>query len=261
MKKVIFLAMLVPYSAYSFDLRTLFHSKQPVPTPRVLTIKINDPIPFETVGQTLFNATKRSDVQGVVLLINSYGGDVAEFCVLYDMIKKMASVKPVVCLISACAYSCGYMLASAADFIFAHSLSGVGSIGVFRSIERYKNVRVKDGHIEADLKNEIFFAGEWKGVSNPYAPELTEKQRAVMRSELMKTYDAFVTMVADNRRLDKTKAKEWAEGRTFSAPDALKIGLIDAVGTIFDAEEKMKQLIKERYQLSDVRAVDMIFES
>lgn len=258
MKKMALLFVLMPVWLHCFKMPWLRREQeQKAPASKVVVLKISDPIKFDEVSASLFAAAKQPDITGVLLVINSYGGSMSDFSVLHDMIKKLASIKPTICLVTGAAYSAGYLLASATNFIFAHSLSGIGSIGVYRSVDRYKNVRIKEGNIEGDCKSEIFYAGEQKVINNPYAQELTDVQKSFLYAQLAKLYDVFISMVADNRHLDKNMAKEWAEGKAFEAPDALKLGLIDEIGTIFDAQDKIKQFIVKRN--TDICADDIEF--
>ncbi len=213
---------------------------------KVVAIEMYDPINFKECAMQLFNATKDPNVVGVILMVNSSGGSTGDFSVLHDMIKKLASMKPVVCLVMGRAYSGGYLIASAANVVLAHSVSGIGSIGVERHVDRYNNVHIKDGQIRADLKAELFKAGEFKDLGNPFSSDLNENQRSFIQAELMKKYSSFITFVAHNRHLQKDDYKTWAEGKDFDASEALELGLIDEIGTIFDAEERIKELIVRR---------------
>jgi len=220
-------------------------SKPAPKTPKVLNIYVCDPIPFEDVAQELFMATKRRDVVGLILIINSNGGPAGEFSVVHDLVKKFSSTRPVVALITSKALSGGYLIASAADSIMAHSASQIGNIGVCAFIDRYKNTRVK-GNIEADFSTNAFIAGEFKAIENPYAPPLTESQQAFMQASVVKSYDLFLTLIAHNRNIEKENYKLWAEGKIFLPSEALECGLIDSIGTIFEAQEQIKNLILER---------------
>jgi protease-4 len=259
MKKLFLSLFLIPVSLNCFSLPWL-SKPQPV-TPKVVCIEISDPINFKEVNGQLFRVIKREDIVGAILMLDSSGGFFGPFSVVYDMVKKLSSVKPVVCLVQASAYSCGYMIASAADVIMAHSFSGIGSIGAYATYDRYKNTSIKtDSGVEADLKMEIFKAGEFKDMGNPFGPELTEVQRTFLQASLMKTYETFIKYVAQNRGLKEEDYKIWAEGKTFDAEYALELGLIDGIGTVFDAEEKIKQLIVERNpQFGSVDTIEFVY--
>jgi protease-4 len=245
MKKLLMsLVFFVFHSLHCFSLP--WFSKPQAVMPKVLNIYAYDPIKFEDIEQELFEATKRQDVVGIIFVINSNGGNAGEFSVVHDMIKNFSTTRPVVALIAGGALSGGYLIASAANNIIAHSVSDIGNIGVIRFIDRYKNIRVSRDTIEADLSTDMFIVGEFKGIENPFAKELSDNQRAYLQASLLKSYDIFLTLVAQNRHFKKEDYKLWAEGKIFLPPEALELGLIDEIGTIFDAQEKIKQLIVER---------------
>jgi protease-4 len=242
MKKFFLSLLLIHVSLNCFSL-PWFSTPEPQPRKKVLVMRISDPIKFEDLQNKLYLATIQQKVVGVILVIDSNGGKTANFSVIHDMIKKLASRKPVVSLVTGSACSGGYTIASAANSVLAHSASMIGSIGAYSEYSRYSNAHVKYKDTEADVEISLFKAGEFKAIGNPYAPELTENQRAFIQEKLMKHYNAFIDMIVQNRHIKKDEYKEWAEGKTFYAPEALELGLIDGIGTIFDAEEKIKQLI------------------
>ena len=224
-------------------LRTIFTKKNTQVTPQVRFISLLDDLDFKQVAQDFAAAAKNPEIAGIILLINNNGGHAGSFSVLHDMIKKITVMKPVISLIASSACSGGYMIASAADYIIAHSCSDIGCIGVYNSITRYKNPKQKN-HIEADMEVEIFSAGEFKTYWNEYAEDLSQRERMYVQSFVDTIYKKFLDMVAKNRNLDLATYKEWAEGKIFLAEEALSLGLIDEIGTIFQAETKMLELIK-----------------
>lgn len=245
MKINILMLLFIPLSLNCFY-PNWFSKPQPSIQPKVTTIEIFDPINFSQCATQLYNVAKDSGVVGVILKVNSSGGPAGDFSVIHDMIKKLTTVKPVVCLVMGEVKSGGYLIASAANYIFAHSISEIGSIGAVWCIDRYKNAHIKDSRIKADFTEEIFKAGEFKAMSNPFSPDLTESQRNYIQAEIVKSYDTFINLVTQNRSLNKDDYKMWAEGKLFEATEALELGLIDEIGTIFEAQEKIKDLIVKR---------------
>jgi protease-4 len=214
--------------------------------PQIVTIQIADPVDFNECAHKLIYAIKQSNVVGVILRINCCGGNLGDFSMLHDLIKKLSKVKPVVALVIDSAFSCGYLVASASNYIYAHSLSAVGAIGVVSWLERHSNMQIEENGFKADLKKQPFYEGEFKVIFDPTAPDLTENQRSYFQDCLFKAYKNFINLVAQNRTIDKDNYKVWAEGRVFLAQEALELRLIDGIGTIFEAEEKIKQLILDR---------------
>lgn len=214
-----------------------------------VVIQLDDSSLFKEVKSQLIKSYQNDSIQGVLLVLNSSGGKFSSFSVISDLVQKIRQIKPVITIIDGCALSGGYLLASATDYIFAYSGSDIGSIGAFVEVERQRNEKLvanKSNQIEAELSHELFFAGEYKVLFHPYAPTLTNNQRAFIQEQLNKTYENFLKVVASNRGLSLENYKEWAEGKRFIAPHAKEIGLIDEIGTVFDAEKKIFELICKR---------------
>ena len=259
MKKIVVSLLLIPFSLNCYSL-PWFSTPEPRPQQKVLVMRISDPIKFEDLQHELYLATIQQKVVGVICIIDCGGGKATDFSVIHDMIKKLVSKKPVVSLVAGSACSAGYTIASAATSILAHSASIIGGIGTYIEYSRYFNVRVKDKDTEADKKVDVFKAGEFKALNSQYAPELSENQRTFIQEQLMKHYDAFIDLVVQNRHLNKDEYKIWAEGKTFYAPEALELGLIDGIGTIFDAEDKIKELILKRNpKFGSVDAIEFVY--
>lgn len=239
--------LLIPFSISCVSLKWFSKPQKPVQLPpRVVIINIYNDLDFTKCSKELINAKKQANIVGVILRINNHGGSGWDFSVIHDLIKNLATSKPVVCLVEGCALSAGYLVASSGNFIFAHSCSGIGGIGVILQIDRHYNPKVKKDGWQADLKEEIFSAGEFKGIYQVCSPELTDRQRIYLQERLMKDYQDFIKLVSQNRNLNKDDYKVWAEGKIFNPQEGLELRLIDGIGTIFDAEEKIKQLIVER---------------
>lgn len=252
MKKVVVVIALLylPISAFSVRdyLPTILHKEEVAIEsimPKVAVIYLDEALDFKKTANNLVSAAKNKEILGIVLIINNFGGSVGAYSVIHDLIKKVSTIKPVISLICQGAYSCGYMVASASTYIFAHSLSDVGNIGVLSEITRYKNPKVKTNLI-ADMNVELLQAGEFKTLHMYYAKDLLPHEKEYLQDILDQTYQKFLEMVARNRNLDITQYKEWAEGKTFIAPEALRLGLIDEIGTIFDVQQKMLSLITKK---------------
>ena len=200
-----------------------------------------------TAANSLIGIALNDSIDGVCLVIACNGGSVHQYSMLYDAMKKIQSKKPVVVFLAGGTYSGGYMMACASDWIVAPLLGCLGSIGVVYSVTRYtENLLADDGEISGKIKVDLFHAGEYKVLDNDYAPALTSDQKKYIQKKLETDYKSFLTLVATNRNLSLEKSEEWAEGKDFSAPQALQLGLIDEIGTIFEAFDKLLVLIKER---------------
>ena len=191
----------------------------------------------------LIAAAKDPLIKGIIVLISNGGGSLASYSMLHDTIKKICSFKPVVAVITR-AFSAGYIVASAADYIIAHRCAEIGSIGVILEIKHFKNPLIQQDGIETEFTSTLFKGGEFKDIYHAYGRgELSEKERAYLQQNVETSYAEIVSLIAENRLLNKNNAEDWANAKTFIAHEALALGLIDQIGTLFDAEEKIIELL------------------
>lgn len=174
------------------------------------------------------------NVKGVLLLINSPGGSSALSELLFREIKELTKVKPVVSLATDCCESGAYKVASASNLIIALETSSVGAIGSLKTIERRKD------------RPEIIYAGKYKVMYYPTAPDLTPEQREWAQSRVDQSYKAFCKIVAAQRNLSLDQIDEWADGKCFNGETALQLGLIDQIGGYTDAVQKLRELIEQK---------------
>jgi protease-4 len=163
-------------------------------------------------------------VKALIVEIDSPGGSVAGGEALHDAIALVAAKKPVVAVMDGIAASAGYMIAAPATRIFAQSGTLTGSIGVL----------LPTGDVSGLLKTlgvsvDEIVSGPLKDQPN-YTKPLTPEGRAVLQGIVMDMYDQFVGMVADGRHMDPDKVRQLGDGRAYTGRQALKLGLIDAIG-------------------------------
>jgi signal peptide peptidase SppA len=163
-----------------------------------------------------------SAVQGIVLDVDSYGGEVHGCFELSDHIYANRGKKPVRSFVNANCYSAAYATASAADSISVTPSGGAGSIGVVTMHVDYSKALKENG-----IQVSFIYAGKHKVDGNPYQP-LPDDVRADIQARIDTTYEKFVATVARNRGLDAKKVKG-TEARTYGADEAKKNGLIDRV--------------------------------
>lgn len=194
---------------------------------------------YNVLRWQLAEAHEDSDVRGIVLDIDSYGGMVAGCFDLCDFAveAKQASGKPVAAILTECAYSAGYALASTADTIAVPRTGGVGSIGVVTMHWDISGALEKWGE-----KVTIIPAGKHKADGNPYGP-LPEDVLARVSAEVEDLRQLFAATVVRNRAgapnapsLDQVLT---TEARTYDGPaglaEAVKLGLADAIMAPADA--------------------------
>ncbi len=174
-------------------------------------------------------------VAGVLIRVNSPGGEATASEILYRKIKKLREKKPVYVSVSSMCASGAYWAASVASKIFAMETSLVGSIGVISISPSFKRLLDKLG-IDVTV-NKI---GKYKDMNNPFV-EPSEAGNEKMTQIMNSVFVSFRDAVARERKLDEKMINELATGEVFSSADALKFGLIDSVGTYEDALEALKK--------------------
>jgi protease-4 len=180
---------------------------------------------IEAVGKL----TDDDSVKALIVAINSPGGSVAGGEALHDAIAHVAGKKPVVAVMGGTAASAGYMVAVPAARIFAREATLTGSIGVL----------LETGEVSGLLKSigvnaEAITSGPLKDQPS-FTKPLSPEGRQVLQGLVLDMYDQFVGMVASGRHMDAAHVREMADGRAYTGRQALKLGLVDAIGGEQDA--------------------------
>ena len=170
-----------------------------------------------------------ANVKALIVAIDSPGGSVAGGEGLHDAIARVAEKKPVVAVMGGVAASAGYMIAVPAARIFAREATLTGSIVVL----------LETGEVSGLLKSigvnaEAITSGPLKDQPSFTRP-LSPQGRDVLQGLVMDMYDQFVGMVVSGRHMDDARVRELADGRAYTGRQALKLGLVDAIGGEQDA--------------------------
>lgn len=179
---------------------------------------------YNFIRRQMALAVADEDVKGIVLDVNSYGGEAAGCFELSADIRAMRGSKPIVAVIDSNCYSAGYAIASAADKIVCTPSGGAGSIGVVA-------MHVNMAKMLEQVGVEITFIhfGDHKVAGNPYEA-LPADVKADIQKGVNKSGEAFVNLVATNRNIDAAKVKA-TEARVYRAEEAKDLGLIDTIAT------------------------------
>lgn len=161
-------------------------------------------------------------VKAVVFDVDSFGGEVQGCMELTDWMHSQRSKKPTLALANANACSAGFAVLSSAERASAIESSYVGSVGVVLVHIDYSGYLEKNG-----IKVSLLHEGAHKVDGNPYQP-LPEAVRKEWQADLVKSRERFAGAVARNRSMS-ADAVLATEARSYSGPDALGIGFIDAV--------------------------------
>ena len=191
------------------------------------------------------------DVKAVVLRVNSPGGSAVASEQIWHAIKQLKAKKPVVVSMGGLAASGGYMISAAADYIVAEPTTITGSIGIFGLIPNVKGLATdKLGFTFDGVKTNKFTHFEEDMVLTK--GEANAEVLKYMQGYVDRGYISFLDIVADGRKMKRDQVDSIAQGRVWLASDALKIKLVDKLGSLDDAVKKAAELakVKEYYTSS-----------
>jgi signal peptide peptidase SppA len=163
-------------------------------------------------------------VAGILLDVDSPGGEAGGVFELAQRVRAADAIKPVWALASDSAFSAAYAIAAAASRVYVTQTGGVGSIGV---IAMHVDQSVRD--TQEGYRYTAITAGDQKNDFSPHAP-LDKEASARLQAEVDRLYGLFVTHVAAMRRLEPRFVRSTQAGLYFGS-DAVMAGLADAEGS------------------------------
>ena len=179
-------------------------------------------------------------VKGVILRLETPGGEVTASDILYHEILrfKEKTGRPVVGLMMSLAASGGYYIASACDSVIAHPSTLTGSIGVISIFPSVETLFDKIG-----VKMTIIKSGGMKDSGSPFRA-MTEEEKKSFQGIIDEYYEDFLNAVLKGRkgRLTSDELRPIADGRVYTAKQALKLKLIDDIGYFDNALQKTLSL-------------------
>jgi protease-4 len=205
----------------------------------IFTLEAKPPVPLlARVREELEKAEEDDRVKALVLRINSPGGTVTASDILYHEVSRFKARRkvPVVASILDVGASGGYYVALAADRIVAHPTTVTGSIGVLMLSVNAGGLLEKIG-----VSASYVTSGPLKDMGNPFR-ELRPEERALFQELIDRLYGRFVALVVRERGLPEARVREVADGRVYTAGQALSHGLVDSIGYLEDAIALARQL-------------------
>lgn len=183
-------------------------------------------------------AERDPNVKAVIVRIDSPGGDVTTSDILYNELVAFKNRKrvPVVAAFMGVAASGGYYLASGCDAIVAHPTTITGSIGVISMHFSLAGLLDKIG-----VKVEALKSGPNKDMGSPFRA-MSDEDKKLLQGLIDQFYGRFVAVVAEGRkgRLTEAQVRTLADGRVFTAQQALEAKLVDRIGYLADAVAEAK---------------------
>lgn len=187
----------------------------------------------------ILSLAKDDNVAGMVLRVNSGGGSAFASEQIWDAVRHFkAQGKPVFVSMGDYAASGGYYISCGADRIYAMPQTLTGSIGIFGIVPS----------IEGTLNNHLGIhfssvATSPDAVDISIAKDMTSKQKAEMQRAIQRGYETFVGRVSEGRHISKDSVDAIAQGRVWDGNTALRIGLVDRIGTLHNAIADLAQQV------------------
>lgn len=190
------------------------------------------------------------DVKGVLLVVDSPGGLVADSHQIYHRIKELSEKKPVFVQMKRMAASGGYYISMGAGpkgRIFVEPTTWTGSIGVI--IPRYDVSKLSD---QFGIASDPLKTGEFKDALSPFRP-LSENERKLWDNILQQSFSQFLSVIDENRdKLDADAVRALATGQIYTAKDAVANGLVDQIGF----EDDAIKALREQLGLASARVIE-----
>ena len=192
-----------------------------------------------SIRAILNKAAGDKHIKAVVLGINSPGGEVTATDIVYHDILafKAQTGIPIYASIMSLGTSGAYYIGMAADEIYSHPTSTLGSIGVIARIPQFAELASKIGYSEI-----IFKSGKNKDLGNPFT-KMDAEQQAIFQNMIDSTHERFLEVVVQNRTAYKTKdeLRSIADGRIYTPEEAVRLELVDGIAYLDEVITKAKQ--------------------
>jgi protease-4 len=192
----------------------------------------------DRITESLQNAFKNKNTQGVILRINSPGGSPVQAGIIYDEIRRLRGIYPNVPMYAVVEDICasgGYYIAAAADRIYVDKASIIGSIGVIMDGWGFTGTMEKLG-----VERRALTSGENKAFLDPFSP-VDEKQKRHAQSMLDEIHKQFIDVVRKGRGKRLKESSDIFSGLLWTGARSVELGLSDGFGSVdFVAREVIK---------------------
>ena len=188
------------------------------------------------IGKHIDYARRDDSIKAVVIKLTTPGGGAAASEHLYIELRKLREEKPVVLVMNGLVASGGYMMAMGVNYSYAKTSSLVGNVGVISSA----------GPLISPLPDEeVVFSG-------PHKLDGSSRRDWIGTVDQLKSAFAQIVISERGDRLRISRA-ELVEARLYSGVDAVRLGLVDEIGSDSDAIQKAADLAGiSNYGLVDV---------
>jgi protease-4 len=186
--------------------------------------------------KSLYKYVEDKSVEAIVLRIDSPGGAVGPSQDIYQAVKNLKTVKPIVASMGSVAASGGLYSAIGASKVYAQPGTLTGSIGVIVQFPNLTKIAEQVGFEMVTIKS-----GKLKDIGNSFR-NMTEEDLSYMQSTVDSIHEEFITAVAEGRGLNRSDVKEYADGRVLTGLKAKELKIVDEFGGIYDAAKSALEL-------------------
>lgn len=197
-----------------------------------------DVIASETFSKTVQQVRNDKSIKGVILRVDSPGGDAVASDEILHEIKLLAGEKPLVISMSDVAASGGYFISATGDPIVAYPNTITGSIGVI-----YGKPNLHGLYDKLGVTKELLTRGKFADIDSDYTP-LSDAEKQKLHQGIEATYRSFVTKVATARKKTYDQIDPLAQGRVWMGAQASSNGLVDHLGGLNQAVQLVRQRAK-----------------
>lgn len=200
--------------------------------------KMSGVVDVDEIAGEFDEMVEDQNIKGIILDINSPGGNAAGVPEFAAKIAEARGKKPVVAYVDYMAASGAYWLAAQAHAIVSQPSAMLGSIGVYMSVlDQSKRYEM------AGVKNELVKSGKYKAMGLP-GTSLTTEQRDLLQTQVNDLHAEFISAVKTGRGV--SLPDEMMQGQTFSGREAVKHGFADELGDHNSAMELVKTMNKNK---------------
>ena len=175
-------------------------------------------------------------INGIVLRVDSPGGVVGPSQEIYQAVKRLKELKPIVASYGALAASGGLYASIGATKIVAQPGTLTGSIGVLMQFPNFTDVASKVGATMITIKS-----GKLKDAGNPFR-QMSIDDQEYLQSVVGNVYEDFIKAISESRKIDPERVKQFGDGRILTGSQAKELGLVDDFGDVYTAAEEVLKI-------------------
>jgi protease-4 len=200
------------------------------------------------IAKTIRQVRNDGTVKGVIMRVDSPGGDAVASDEILHEIKMLSDAKPTIISMSDYAASGGYFISMTGSKIVAYPDTLTGSIGVL-----YERPNLRDLYNKLGINTAILTRGKFADIDSDYVP-LSDAAKQKLHESIESTYRSFVSKVAAARNKTYDQIDPIAQGRVWMGAQARQNGLVDDLGGL----DRAVALIRQQAKLSPNGETDLV---